>query len=135
VRWLEEALIRTCAEYGVLTHRIAGKSGVWTLPGGSVPEKKIAAIGVHISQAITSHGFAWNVTTDLRDFRLIVPCGITNCAVTSLEEEIDLHSAAMPTMEQAVHALARNFGRTFGKQILWTESLAALTEACEQPND
>jgi lipoyl(octanoyl) transferase len=93
------------------------------------------AIGVHISQGITSHGFAWNVTTDLRDFRLIVPCGITDCAVTSLEEEIDEHSGAMPTMEQAVHAVAKNFGRIFGKQILWTESVAALTEACVQHND
>ena len=68
VRWLEEVLIRTCAEYGVLTQRVAGRTGVWTIPGGSIPEKKIAAIGVHISQGITSHGFAWNVTTDLRDF-------------------------------------------------------------------
>ena len=135
VRWLEEMLIRTCAEYGVLTHRIAGKTGVWTLTGGSVPEKKIAAIGVHISQGITSHGFAWNVTTDLRDFRLIVPCGITDCAVTSLEEEIDEHSGTMPTMQQAVHAVARNFGRIFGKQMLWTESVAALTEARVQHND
>jgi lipoyl(octanoyl) transferase len=135
VRWLEEVLIRTCAEYGVFTQRIAGKTGVWTLPGGSVQEKKIAAIGVHISQAITSHGFAWNVTTDLRDFRLIVPCGITDCAVTSLEEEIDEHSGAMPTMEQAVHAVARNFGRVFGRQILWTDSVAELTQACVQPND
>ena len=135
VRRLEEALIRTCAEYGVLTQRIAGKTGVWTLPGGSIPEKKIAAIGVHISQAITSHGFAWNVTTDLRDFRLIVPCGITDCAVTSLEEEIDPHSGTMPTMEQAVHSVARNFGRIFGRQILWTESVVALTEACVQHKD
>jgi len=135
VRWLEEALIRTCAEYGVLTQRIAGRTGVWTLAGGSVPEKKIAAIGVHISQGITSHGFAWNVTTDLRDFRLIVPCGITDYAVTSLEEEIDEHSGTLPTMEQAVHSVARNFGRVFGKQILWTDSVAALTEACMPHND
>ncbi len=135
VRWLEEALIRTCAEYGVLTQRVAGKTGVWTLPGGGVPEKKIAAIGVHISQGITSHGFAWNVTTDLRDFRLIVPCGITDCAVTSLEEEIDERSGTMPTMKQAAHSVARSFGRIFGRQILWTESVAALTEACVQPND
>jgi len=75
------------------------------------------------------------VTADLRDFRLIVPCGITDCAVTSLEEEIDDHSSTIPTMEQAVHAVARNFGRVFGKQILWAESLAALTEGCQQPND
>jgi len=128
VRCLEEVLIRTCAEYGVLTQRIAGRTGVWTIPGGSIPEKKIAAIGVHISQGVTSHGFAWNVTTDLRDFRLIVPCGITDCAVTSLEEEIDEHSGAMPTMEQAMHAVARNFGRIFGRQVLWTESVEALLQ-------
>jgi lipoyl(octanoyl) transferase len=132
VRWLEETLIRTCAEYGVLTQRIAGRTGVWTLPGGSISEKKIAAIGVHISQGITSHGFAWNVTTDLRDFRLIVPCGIENCNVTSLEEEIDGHSGTMPTLEQAMHAVARNFGRIFGKQILWTESVEVLLQESSQ---
>ncbi len=129
VRWLEEVLIRTCAEYGVLTQRVAGRTGVWTIPGGSIPEKKIAAIGVHISQGITSHGFAWNVTTDLRDFRLIVPCGIADCAVTSLEEEIDEHSGAMPTMEQAMHAVSRTFGKIFGRQVLWTESVDALRQA------
>jgi lipoyl(octanoyl) transferase len=135
VRWLEEALIRACAEYGVLTQRIAGRTGVWTLPGGSIAEKKIAAIGVHISQGITSHGFAWNVTTDLRDFRLIVPCGIAHCAVTSLEEEIDAHSGTMPTMEQVTHAVARNFGRVFDRQVLWTESVEALTQESGQGND
>ncbi len=135
VRWLEETLIRTCAEYGMWTQRIAGRTGVWTLSGGSIAEKKIAAIGVHISQGITSHGFAWNVTTDLRDFRLIVPCGIADCAVTSLEEEIDAHSGTMPTMEQATHAVARNFGRVFGKQVLWTESVEALTQESGQGND
>jgi lipoyl(octanoyl) transferase len=132
VRWLEEALIRTCAEYGALTQRIAGRTGVWTLAGGSIPEKKIAAIGVHISQGITSHGFAWNVTTDLRDFRLIVPCGIVDGAVTSLEEEIDTRSKAMPTMEQAIHAVARNFGRIFGKQMLWTDSVEGLMPESRQ---
>jgi lipoyl(octanoyl) transferase len=131
VRWLEEVLIRTCGEYGVLTERIAGRTGVWTLAGdglGQVAAKKIAAIGVHISQGITSHGLAWNVTTDLRDFRLIVPCGIADCAVTSLEEEIDKRCSAMPTMEQAMHAIARNFGRVFGRQVLWTESVEALSQ-------
>jgi lipoyl(octanoyl) transferase len=126
VRWLEEALIRTCAEYGVLTQRICGRTGVWTLAGGSIPEKKIAAIGVHISQGVTSHGFAWNVTADLRDFNLIVPCGIGDRAVTSLEEEIDPRNAVMPTLEQAMHAVARNFGRVFGRQVLWTESVQEL---------
>ncbi len=134
VRWLEEALIRTCAEYGVLTQRIPHRTGVWTLEGGSIPAKKIAAIGVHISQGITSHGFAWNVTADLRDFSLIVPCGISDATVTSLEEEIDTRHAAMPTLEQAMHAVARNFGRIFGRQMLWTESVEALLDPDSLPS-
>src|SRR5215471_13059563 len=75
VRKLEEALIRTCGDLGVVTGRIPGLTGVWTendVPG------KIAAIGVHISRAVTSHGFALNVTTDLDYFKLIVPCGIAD---------------------------------------------------------
>lgn len=128
VRALEEVLIRTCAEYGVLTQRNCGRTGVWTQAGGSIPEKKIAAIGVHISRGITSHGFAWNVTTDLRDFSLIVPCGIADYPVTSLEEEIGSDSA-MPSAEQAVHAVARNFGRVFGRQVLWTETVEELVQS------
>lgn len=125
VRWLEEALIRTCGEYGVLTQRICGRTGVWTLAGGSVGAAKIAAIGVHISRGVTSHGFAWNVMTDLRDFQLIVPCGIADAAVTSLEEEIR-GDRALPTMEQAMHAISRNFGRVFGRQVLWVDSIGDL---------
>ena len=128
VRHLEEALIRACGDFSIPAQRIKGRTGVWTLPGGSIPEKKIAAIGVHISQAITSHGFAWNVTTDLRDFRLIVPCGISDRTVTSIELEAEqqsgLHPA--PTMENAIHAVARHFGRVFNHQVLWLESLADL---------
>jgi lipoyl(octanoyl) transferase len=128
VRHLEEALIRACGDFGIPTQRIKGRTGVWTLPGGSTPEKKIAAIGVHISRGITSHGFALNVTTDLRDFDLIVPCGISDRTVTSLELETEqpssLHPA--PTMENAIHAVARHFGRVFQHQVLWLESLADL---------
>src|SRR5579884_1963134 len=98
VRMLEEALIRTCADFGVMAKRIAKCTGVWTFGGGEVTEstcgtippkqsldgapesvaceKKLAAIGVHVSQGVTSHGFALNVTTDLREFEWIVPCGI-----------------------------------------------------------
>ncbi len=126
VRMLEESLIRACADYGVLTGRIVGRTGVWTLPGGSVPPKKIAAIGVHIARGVTSHGFAWNLMPDLRDFSLIVPCGISDAAVTSLEEEIDTRIHAMPTMEQATHAAARNFARVFGYHPLWADSVEEL---------
>ncbi|HUZ96722.1 MAG TPA: lipoyl(octanoyl) transferase LipB [Edaphobacter sp.] len=121
VRLLEEVLIRTCGDFGVMTQRIAKRTGVWTVPGGSIQEKKIAAIGVHVSQGVTSHGFALNVTTDLRDFEWIIPCGITDRAVTSLELEAD--GGHQPTMENAINSAARNFGRIFERQVLWSESL------------
>ncbi len=113
VRKLEEVLIRACASYAIVTQRIPKRTGVWTVPGGSIPEKKIAAIGVHISRGITSHGFALNVTTDLRDFELIVPCGIDDRAVTSLENEIDAAVHGIPTLEQAGNTVARHFGAVF----------------------
>jgi lipoyl(octanoyl) transferase len=133
VRMLEEALIRTCADFGVMAKRIPKLTGVWTFGGGEfadadvhgrMPEKKLAAIGVHVSQGITSHGFALNVTTDLRDFEWIIPCGITDRGVTSLELEAD--DSADPTMENAINATARNFGRVFGRQMVWCESLEQL---------
>ena len=126
VRKLEEVLIRACASYGIVTERIPKRTGVWTMASGSIEEKKIAAIGVHISRGITSHGFALNVTTDLRDFDLIVPCGIADRAVTSLENEIDTAAHAIPTLEQAGNTVARHFGTVFGHQVLWRESLADL---------
>jgi lipoyl(octanoyl) transferase len=124
VRMLEEVLIRTCGDFGVMTQRICKRTGVWTLAGGSIQEKKIAAIGVHVSQGVTSHGFALNVTTDLRDFEWIVPCGIADRQVTSLELEAD--PDRQPTMEAAANAAARNFGRIFERQMLWCESLDSL---------
>jgi lipoyl(octanoyl) transferase len=125
VRLLEEALIRTCGEFGVMTQRICKLTGVWTLAGGSIREKKIAALGVHVSQGVTSHGFALNVTTDLRDFEWIVPCGIADRTVTSLEIEADPAKLA-PTMENALNASARNIGRVFERQMLWVNSLDEL---------
>ena len=126
VRWVEEALIRACADFGVKTERVAGRTGVWTLAGGSIEEKKIAAIGVHISRGITSHGFALNVTTDLRDFELIVPCGISDRKVTSLELEVSEEVGETLTMEKVIHAVARQFGRVFEHQVLWLEGLVDL---------
>ena len=126
VRLLEEVLIRTCGEYGVMTQRICKLTGVWTTAGGSIREKKIAAIGVHVSQGVTSHGFALNVTTDLRDFEWIVPCGIADLGVTSLELEAD--PERLPTMDAVLNATARNFGRVFERQMLWVDSIATLLE-------
>jgi lipoyl(octanoyl) transferase len=119
LRKLEEVLIRACADYGVLSQRAAGRAGVWTMPGGTAAEKKIAALGVHVSRGVTSHGFALNVTTDLHDFDLIVPCGIRDRGVTSMEAEVD----PAPSLEQMANSVARHFGRVFGRQVVWVESL------------
>ncbi len=133
VRRLEEVLIRTCADFGIPTKRISGLTGVWTTtePAGddtsvrpseqpsSSGEAKIAALGVHISRAVTSHGFALNVNTDLSYFNLIIPCGITSKPVTSIAKEL---GKEIP-LQQVAHSLSRNVGVVFQSQILWLESL------------
>jgi lipoyl(octanoyl) transferase len=80
VRDLEDVLIRTCADYGLLAERVAGRTGCW------VGREKIGAIGVRIARWVTSHGFAFNVSNDLAPFGLIVPCGIRDASVTSLTQ-------------------------------------------------
>lgn len=125
VRRIEEVLIRTCIHYGIETQRIKGMTGVWTMQ-----ERKIAAIGVHISRAVTSHGFALNVTTDLTGFQLIVPCGLTK-PVTSIEVE----SGKRPNMEEVIPIVTRSFGEVFKTQILWLESLEDLLNPIGQPQD
>jgi lipoyl(octanoyl) transferase len=122
VRLLEEVLVRTCGEFGVMAQRIPKRTGVWTIGGGNIQEKKIAAIGVHVSQGVTSHGFALNVTTDLRDFAWIVPCGIADREVTSLEVEAE----TAPTMQEAINATAKSFGKVFGRQMLGVASVEEL---------
>lgn len=121
VRKIEEVLIRTCGDLGVVTHRIKGLTGVWT---ESDNPAKIAAIGIHISRSITSHGFALNVSTDLDYFKLIVPCGISDRPVTSLEQHLPLDKT--PTVEEMAELVSRNFGKVFEAQTLWLESLESL---------
>ena len=127
VRKIEEALIRTCGDLGVVTGRVSGLTGVWT---EGEPQAKIAAIGVHISRAVTSHGFALNVTTNLDYFNLIVPCGIADKPVTSLAREMEHSSipraAERLRLEEVAELTSRNFGRIFEAQTLWLESLEAL---------
>lgn len=90
VRYLEEAIIRTIAEYGLSGKRVEGYTGVWLDATDQLPERKICAIGVHLSRWVTLHGFAFNVNTDLSHFENIVPCGIADDdkAVTSLAREL-----------------------------------------------
>ena len=140
VRKLEDVLMRTCADSGIPTKRVQGLTGVWTNPelppahvaadplvrpvkrSSTAAEAKLAAIGVHISRSVTSHGFALNVNTDLSFFDLIIPCGITTRPVTSMQKELgrelDLNAVA--------ESISRNFGVVFQSQILWVESLHAL---------
>jgi len=171
VRRLEDVLMRTCADFGIPTRRVAGLTGVWTDPDASsdastkenlsfraeendsknrppepracpeqptvgrapngnllfagaatTAEAKLAAIGVHISRFVTSHGFALNVNTDLSYFNLIVPCGITTKPVSSMQKELgrelDLNTVA--------ESISSNFSTVFQSQILWVDTLDAL---------
>jgi lipoyl(octanoyl) transferase len=144
VRRLEDVLMRICANYRIETQRIAGMTGVWTMEheplrvarerrGGierdyardaeleaprTESARKIAAIGVHISRGVTSHGFALNVTTDLDYFKLIVPCGLTK-PVTSIEFE----TGEQPSLEDVANLSSRSFGEVFQSQILWLDSI------------
>ena len=105
VRSLEQVLIDTLAGFDVEADRVKGATGVWTSAG------KVAAIGVHISRWVTSHGFALNVTTDLDYFRYIVPCGLTK-PVTSLAA-LGVHVSNT----EVITELTRNFSRVFGRRI------------------
>jgi lipoyl(octanoyl) transferase len=140
VRIMEEALIRLCGEFGVHAGRICGLTGVWCHLrwGGPLDEscgtiatdqprgeRKIAAIGIHVARGVTSHGFAFNVTTDLREFALINPCGITDRPVTSLEMEVP-GPETLPSLESLAHQAARQFGQVFNEQVLALDRLDAL---------
>jgi lipoyl(octanoyl) transferase len=132
VRMLEETMIRSTAEFGITAERVTGKSGIWVqnTSGSNVPavtEEKLGAIGVHLSRWVTSHGFAYNVSTDLRYFDLIVPCGITGRKATSLEKILG-HAV---TRKEVVQPVIRNFGEVFGLEMRGTsrEDLLAQLQA------
>ncbi len=127
VRFMEEALIRLCGGFGVRAGRVSGLTGVWCgqSAGGDGPDRKVGAIGIHVARGITSHGFAFNLATDLNDFSLIIPCGIADHAVTSLERELP-NPAGLPTLEAVAHQTARLFGQVFDEQVLAVENIAAL---------
>jgi len=106
VRDVEEVMIRVCADYGLSAGRIAGLTGTW------IGAEKIGAIGIRISRWVTSHGFAFNVSTNLDHFKLIVPCGIADRGVTSLEHALG-RTIPVPDVEDA---LVRHFGDVFDRE-------------------
>ncbi len=111
VRMLEEAMIRATAEFGITAERVAGKTGIWVRAGNT--EEKLAAIGVHISRWVTSHGFAYNVSTDLRNFDLIVPCGIADRKATSLEKLLGRNVDE----KEAASRIAKHLGELLGLEM------------------
>lgn len=119
VRQLEECMIRATATFGVPAIRIPGLTGVWVQAtdgrdGAPSMSEKLAAIGVHISRWVTSHGFAYNVSTDLRFFDLITPCGIPDCGVTSLEKLL----GGSVSREDVIAQLSAAFAQVFGLQTI-----------------
>ena len=129
VRMLEEAMIRTAAEFEIAARREEGKTGVWVGEGKS--SEKLAAIGVHISRWVTSHGLAYNVSTDLRYFDLIVPCGIADRKATSLEKLL----GRRVEINEVKTKLAEHLGQVFGLELQKTgrSDLIDKLEAMEQP--
>ena len=148
VRMLEEVMIRTCADFGVAAGREEGKTGAWVSVTRQEEKKdsperaqssqslqsagaeKIGAIGVHISRWVTSHGFAFNVATDLRYFDLIVPCGIAERKATSLEKVL----GRAVKRNEAATKIVEHFGEVFGRepQRATREELFAALEKFEQ---
>ncbi|HXU21839.1 MAG TPA: lipoyl(octanoyl) transferase LipB [Verrucomicrobiae bacterium] len=116
VRWyveqLEEAMIRTTADFGIIARRIEGQHGVWI--DGPSGEEKLGALGVHLSHWVTSHGFAYNVSTDLRYFDLIVPCGIADKRSTSLEHALSRDVS----IEEARARVALHFSQVFDRELV-----------------
>jgi lipoyl(octanoyl) transferase len=117
VRWyvgqLEEVMIRLTADFGLDAKRLEGQHGVWLDSQGGTPDEKLGALGVHLSRWVTSHGFAYNVSTDLRYFDLIVPCGIAGKRATSLERALGRAVSA----REIERCLIARFGEIFERKM------------------
>jgi lipoyl(octanoyl) transferase len=120
VRDLEEVMIRLCADYGLAADRVKGFSGAWIRSESG--DEKIGAIGVRISRWVTSHGFAFNVTTDIGFFNLIVPCGIADRGVTSLQARLGRAPDMSEVEDRCIDRFADVFGRTVSEEASLTKS-------------
>jgi lipoyl(octanoyl) transferase len=118
VRWyvkqLEEVMIRSTADFGLIAKRVEGQHGVWVGLEASGAEEKLGALGVHLSRWVTSHGFAYNVSTDLRYFDLIVPCGIAGKRATSLECALGRNMSS----QEMTQSLILHFGQVFERTMI-----------------
>ena len=114
LRSLEEVIILTIADYGLIGDRSAGETGVWLNPGIKGKERKICAMGIKCSRWVTMHGFALNVNTDLNYFNFIVPCGIQNKQVTSIEKEL----GRKVDMQEVKDKVKQNFELIFDTELL-----------------
>jgi len=114
LRSLEEVIIATIREYGLKGDRSVGETGVWLDPDIKGKERKICAMGIRCSRWITMHGFAFNVNTDLSYFNYIIPCGIQNKQVTSLEKELGYKVS----MDEIKDKVKRNFEKVFGVEMV-----------------
>lgn len=112
VRRIEEMLIEVCAEFGVRGTQVAGRSGVWVCADERGPDRKIAAIGIRVAQGVTMHGFALNCDCDLAAFDRIVPCGISDAAVTSLSRETGREISVTDVLPAVTSRLAQLAGGT-----------------------
>lgn len=121
LRSLEEVIILTLAEYGLTGERSKGETGVWIEPGVKGKERKICAMGIKCSRWITIHGFAFNVNTDLNYFNNIIPCGIQNKQVTSLEKELGRKVSMVEVKEKVKH----NFEKIFECEVVEHASSAS----------
>ena len=116
MRDLEEAIIRTIAEYGLKGERSEGETGVW-LDVGKPYARKICAMGVKTSKWVTMHGFALNVNTDLRYFEYIIPCGIKDKSVTSLARELERKFSDVEVFELK-EKIKKHFSEVFGAELV-----------------
>ncbi len=132
VRALEEALIRCCADVGVATTRVDGRSGVW-ITGDGGPDRKIAAVGIRVSRGVTMHGFALNCDCDLGWFDKIVPCGIRDAGVTSLSVETGRPVTVSQLTGLAERHLASGFGAASWRRADGVASLLPQTEPSPAP--
>jgi lipoyl(octanoyl) transferase len=123
VRAVEEALIRTCADAGLPTERVDGRSGVWVRTGGI--DRKVAAIGIRVARGVTMHGFALNCDNDLSWFGKIVPCGISDASVTSLSAELGRAAPIGDVLESAQRHIAEVVGASRTRDLASAEELLA----------